>query len=116
MKPKPAAGSDEKRVTKGKHPNPIIFRLSAEQHASLLERAGEAGANEWAKETVLKALEQEADADDIAERLATVEALLAKLRRELRLSVHGLLIASSKGKKLTLKQVDEWVESTLGDS
>jgi hypothetical protein len=116
MKPKPAAGKKQKRVTKGKHPNPIIFRLSAEQYACLLEQAGETGPNEWAKETVLKALEQEGDADDIVERLATVEALLSTLRRELRLSVHGLLIASSEGKKLTPEQVDKWVESTLGDS
>lgn len=116
MKPKPAAGKNQRRVTKGKHPNPIIFRLSAEQHACLLERAGEAGPNDWAKETVLKALEQQGDAEEIAERLATVEALLSKLRRELRLSVHGLLIASSEGNKLSLEQVDQWVESTLGDS
>lgn len=114
MKPKTATGSDEKRVTKGKHPNPIIFRLSVEQHASLLERAGEAGANEWAKETVLKALEQEADADDIAERLATVEELLTKLRKELRISVHGLLLATNDERKLTRKMVEQWVDSNLG--
>ena len=115
MKPQPATGKNQKRVTKGKHPNPIIFRLSAEQHECLLERAGKAGANDWAKETVLKALEQEQNAEEIAERLATLEELLAKLRKELKLSVHGLLIANSEGKKLTVKQAEQWVKSTLGD-
>ncbi len=116
MKPKPPATTAEKRVTKGKHPNPIIFRLSTEQHSCLLEHAGETGVNEWAKEAVLRAMEQGEETAALAERLASVEALLAKLRRELRISVHGLLIASSEGKKLTPKQVDQWVESTLGDA
>jgi hypothetical protein len=92
-------------------PRPINFRLPAHQHRRLVQQAGPETPNLFARELVLRALDEDALARRLESHLEQSAVPVAELRRDLSVAFQALLVLLGKA---TPEQARDWAEQHLG--